>query len=231
MWVFLAGNSFLTPILAIKQMARYSDILRADELKAAKDKLEAWQKLSRAAKREAYQTAVGDHKRLNRASRTGFVQPFGAPDKFWYEAKVLAPASATPEPKTKEENDAALITALLTVISPSATTGYVLAGVPGGAGNMSTQAKKVQFAKVRLTERSGAGESGKISRITGLPYMKYKTNTISTPFGVPAGATDRSEQAARKALRTALLGNPPANNRFVGFTPQGEIGNIVIATA
>lgn len=212
-------------------MARFSDIMRADELKAAKDKLEAWQRLDRAAKRAAYQTAVGDHKRINRASRVGFIQPFGAPEKFWYQAKVLAPASATPEPGTKEENDAALITALLTVISPTATTGYVLAGVPGGAGNISNEAKKVQFAKVKLTERSGTGEPGKLSRMTGMPYMKYRTNTVSTPFGVAAGATDKSEQAARKALRTALLGNPPANNRFVGFTPQGEIGNIVIATA
>ncbi|MEG4032075.1 MULTISPECIES: hypothetical protein [unclassified Microcoleus] len=212
-------------------MARFSDILRADELKAAKDKLETWQKLDRAAKQAAYVAAVGDHKRLNRASRIGFVQPFGAPDKFWYQAKVLAPASATPEPGTKEENDAALITALLTVVSPSATTGYVLGTAPGGAGNISAEAKKVQFAKVKLTERSGNGEPGKISRMTGLPYTKYRTNTVSTPFGVNAEATDKSEQAARKALRAALLGNPPAANRFVGFTPQGEIGDIVIVAA
>ncbi|MEP6517452.1 hypothetical protein [Microcoleus vaginatus] len=209
-------------------MARFSDILRADELKAAKDKLEAWQKLDRAAKRAAYQAAVGDHKRLNRASRVGYVKPFGAPDKFWYQTKVLAPASATPEPNTKEENDAALITALLTVVSPTATTGYVLAAVPDGAGNMSAEAKKVQFAKVKLTERTGNGEPGKLSRMTGLPYMKYRTNTVSSSFGVNGAATDKSEQAARKALRDALLGNPPANNRFVGFTPQGEIGDIVI---
>lgn len=206
-------------------MARFSDILRADELKAAKDKYELWLRLDRAAKQAAYNAAVGDHKRLNRASRVGFVQPFGAPEKFWYKTKVLAPPSETPEPSTKEENDAALITALLTAVSPTAITGYVLGSVPSSAGNMSSEAKKIQFAKVRLTERSGTGEPGKLSRMTGLPYTKYRTNTVSCPFGVDSAATDKSEQAARKALRAALT----APNRFVGFTPQGEIGDIVIA--
>jgi len=205
-------------------MARFSDILRADELKAAKDKLEAWQRLDRAAKQAAYKAAVGDHKRVNRASRTAYIQPFGSPDNFWYEAKALAPAAVTPEPQTTEENDTALITALLLAVSPSATTGYVLGSAPTGANNISNRAKKIQFAKVRITQRSGNGEPGKISRMTGLPYTKYNTNTISTPFGVNQASTDKSEQRARKDLQTALR----ANNRTVGFTPQGDVGNVVV---
>lgn len=205
-------------------MARMSDILRADELKAAKDKYELWLRLDRAAKQAAYATAVGDHRRLNRASRVAYVQPFGAPDNFWYEAKVLAPAAATPAPGTKEENDAALITALLTAVSPTATTGYVLGTAPTAANNVSAEARKIQFAKVKLTQRTGVGTPGKISRLTGLPYTKYQTNTVSCPFGVNATVTDKSEQAAQKALKNALKGD----NRSIGFAAQGDVGNIVI---
>lgn len=205
-------------------MARMSDIMRADELKAAKDVYDLWLKKSRADKQIAYNLAVGDHKRLNRSSRVGYVQPFGAPDNFWYETKVLAPASETPAPNTKEENDTALITALLTAVAPSATTGYVLGTAPTAANNVSAEARKIQFAKVRLTERTGTGQPGKLSRLTGLPYTKYATNTVSCPFGVNSTSTDKSEQAAQKVLKNALKGA----NKSIGFTPQGDVGNIVI---
>ncbi|MEG4964589.1 MULTISPECIES: hypothetical protein [unclassified Microcoleus] len=211
-------------------MARFGDIMRAEELKAAKDKFDAWLKLDRAAKQAAYATAVGNNKRVNRASRIAYIQPFGAPDKFWYETKALASAAATPAPNTKEENDAGLITLVLTATAPTATTGYVLATVPTGAGNVSARAKKIKFATVKVTERTGAG-APQISRMTGRPYLKYATNTVSSPFGVNSSASDKSEQGARKALRTALLGSTPPDNRFVGFSPQGDIGNIVIASA
>lgn len=210
-------------------MARMSDILRADELKAAKDAYELWLRKSRAEKQAAYIAAVGDHKRVNRSSRRVFIQPFGAPEKFWYETKALAPAALNPPAGTKEENDAALITALLAATAGDA--GYVLLAVPAGANNVSNRAKKIQFAKVKCTERTGEG-AAKNSRITGLPYMKYQTNSVSTPFGYKTGTADKSEQAAARAIRSVLLPDAsPPPNRFVGFTSQGDVGNIVIAAS
>lgn len=208
-------------------MARMTDILRADELKAAKDKYEAWLKLDTVQKKAAYATAVGDHKRVNRASRTVFIQPFGGPDNFWYETKALAPAAAAPAPAPNEENEAGLITA---VITATTTAPFVVLTVPAGANNMSNLARKVQFAKVRCTEKTGSG-APKNSRMTGRPYMKYNTNSISSPFGYASGVVDKTEQGAAKLIRAGLMGaNAPAG-RSVGFTPQGFVGNIVKAAA
>jgi hypothetical protein len=208
-------------------MVRMTDILRADELKAAKDKYDLWLKLDQAGKKAAYATAVGDNKRVNRASRTAFIQPFGVPDNFWYETKALAPATEAPTPTPKEINDAALISLVIT--ATITTTPFVVLSVPEGANNISNRAKKIQFAKVKCTERTGAG-ADTISRFTGRSYLKYNTNTISSPFRYAGGTTDKTEQAAARVLRTSLLGTTPPGNRFVSFTPQGDVGNIVNAT-
>ncbi|MEG4108999.1 hypothetical protein [Microcoleus sp. S13_C5] len=208
-------------------MARMTDILRADELKLAKTAYETWLKLDRAAKKAAYATAtgVGGGKRANRGSRIVFIQPFGAPDNFWYETKGLAPAADAPAPTTVEESASGLITAVI-----SATTAFTPLVVPAGANNMSNRARKVQFAKVRCTERAAGAGTPTTSRITGLPYTKYNTNTISSPFGMAPGATDKTEQFAARAIRNSLLTGNPAG-RFVSFTSQGDVGNITKAPA
>jgi hypothetical protein len=99
-------------------MARFSDIRRGEELKAANDLLELWQRKTRAEKKALYLAAtnVGGGKRVNRGSKVGYVQPFGAPDNFWYETQVLAPATEAPTPA--EENAAALILAVVGAAAP-----------------------------------------------------------------------------------------------------------------
>lgn len=200
-----------------RSMARFSDINRADELKAAAIKLAAWRSLDATAKRAAYATAtaIGGGKRANRASQIGFIQPFGDAAKLWIETKILAPPSVTPSPGTSEETVSTLITSVLTAVNP----GISLA-LPDGAGNISVAVKKVQLAKVRLTEKTGAGIPGTVSRMTGFPYTKYNSNTISCPYG--KGGTFTGEAVARGLLRAALLGTTP-NGKSVGFTPQGDV--------
>lgn len=203
-------------------MARMTDIMRADELKAAKDKLETWQKLDRAAKKAAYATAaaVGGGKRVNRGASLGYIQPFGAPDNFWYETKILAAPTAAATPN--EEAAGALITAVITATAP-----FQVLTVPPGTNNIANLAKKVQFAKARCTEKSGAGIAT-TSRVTGLPYTKYASNTVSSPFGVGDGGAVNTEPTARTAIRTALMNGNPAG-RSVGFSPQGFVGNVMKA--
>lgn len=203
-------------------MARFGDIRRGDELKAANDALQLWQRKTRAEKKAAYiaAAAIGGGKRLNRGSKTVFIQPFGAPDNFWYETKTLAPA--TEAPTTAEENAAALILAVV-----SATAAYGFPSVPVGANNMSNQANKIQFAKVRCTEKSGAG-TPTTSRLTGLPYTKYNSNTASSPFG--ANATTKDQPAAVKLIKAILMPpQAPTAGRSVGFTAQGNVGNVARA--
>lgn len=197
-------------------MARFSDINRADELKAAAIKLAAWRALDATAKKASYATAtgVGGGKRANRSSKIGFIQPFGAATKIWYETRVLAPQTETDTPKTNEEAVGNLVTAVLTAIGAG-----ISPELPTGAGNTSVAVTKVQFAKVRLTEKTGA-ETPTNSRITGRPYIKRNSNTVSCPYGKSTTFTD--EATARGLLRTALLGTTPGG-KSVGFTPQGDV--------
>lgn len=205
-------------------MTRFSDIYRADELKAAATALELWRRKTAAEKKAAYTAAaaIGGGKRLNRGTKIGFIQPFGAPDNFWYETKVLAPA--TDAATANEENAASLITAVNT-----ATSSFIFAALPGGANNLSAEAKKVQFAKIRCTEKSSAGTPTN-SRLTARPYTKYSSNTASSPFGASSAALN--EAAARKLIKTLLMppSSPPVG-RSIGFTPQGDIGSVAKATA
>jgi len=207
-------------------MARMQDILRADELKIAKDNFETWLKLDRVAKQAAYTaaTAVGGGKRANRGSAVAFIQPFDAPTNFWYETKVLA-APTTPA-TAAEEAATALITAVM-----AATVGFRVAAVPAGPNNVSNLAKKIEFAKVRCTERDGTGIKTQ-SRITKLPYTKHNSNTISNSFGVgnTTQAVANTEGKARKVIQGLLMAGTPAG-RSVGFKSQGFVGNIVVATA
>ncbi|MEG4458911.1 hypothetical protein [Microcoleus sp. N9_A1] len=204
-------------------MARFSDIYRADELKAAADALELWRRKTAAEKKALYATAtaVAGGKRLNRSTKVGFIQPFGAPDNFWYETKVLA--SATEAPTANEENTASLITAVTTAVSL-----FIFASVPVGANNLSNQAKKVQFAKVRCSEKSGAGVPA-ISRLTSRPYTKYNSNTASSSFGASSAALN--EPTAAKAIKASLMPVTPVAGRSIGFTSQGNIGNVTKAAA
>jgi len=203
-------------------MARFSDINRADELKLAATALNLWRGRSRAEKAALYATAtaVGEGKRLNRGSKIAFIQPFGAPDNFWYETKVLAPATASPT--AKEENVPSLIAAVVSAVQP-----YISAVLPVGPTNMATTAKKIQFAKVMCTEK-GTATFPTTSRMTGRPYVKMNSNTASCPFG--AIALLATQPVVVKIIRTTLMPATPVAGRSVGFTSQGNVGNIIAGT-
>ncbi|MEG4323605.1 MULTISPECIES: hypothetical protein [unclassified Microcoleus] len=205
-------------------MARFSDIYRADELKAAATALEAWRRKTAAEKKALYATAaaVGEGKRLNRGSRIGFIQPFGAPDNFWYETKVLAlPISP---PGEKEEQDNSLVQAVMTAVNS-----FILESVPTGANNLSNKAKNIVFAKVRCTSKKSGNPAPATSRMTGRPYSKFNTNTASSPFGATSAAL--TEPAAQKIIRGTLMPATPVAGRSVGFSPQGYVGSVTKGSA
>jgi hypothetical protein len=64
--------------------ARYSDINRAEQLMAAKTKLDAWRKLDAAARAAAYKAARLGVK-INVGSSVAYVKPFGeTSDNFYW---------------------------------------------------------------------------------------------------------------------------------------------------
>ena len=204
-------------------MARYSDIRRADELKAALDKLELWQKKTRAEKQAAYQaqvTALGS-KKANVGRQPAYINPFGQDGKVWFRGSIPAdpPTPATPS----EEAAAAEITAVITAVTGA--TKRALLATPQTANAQIHNGKKVPFAKVIYTT-TGAGMSTK-SRITDLPYYHVNTTSVSSSFG-QASEADK-EQAARTNLRTVLIGS--ATNKRVSFKPQGNIDVLIVGAA
>jgi hypothetical protein len=195
-------------------MARFSDINRADELQAAATKLRQWRALDTAAKRQAYAASTTEFKRINRASTIAYIQPFGV-NKLFYETKALAFSADTPAPTTKEEND----TTLVGNITGALWAKSIFATIPTGAGNMSVPAKKVKFAKVRVTEQGTGKKNNHTSRFTGRTYTKHETNTLSCPYGKGTSADFASEEKAQAVLRAALK----APKRTISFSAQGDI--------
>lgn len=205
-------------------MGRYSDINRAEELKKARDAYDLWQKKSRAEKQVAFaatQTETGN-KRSNVGRTIAWIQPFGAPDKFFYETYIPGPPSG--DPTAKEENALALITK---VANAARDQGKALTTEPVGSNIVIQQARKIQFAKVIYSE-TGNDIKTVISRITGIPYSYRKTDAVSSNFG-QAASSPISEQATQALLRTTLLGATPTKER-VSFKPQGDI-DVRIAAA
>jgi len=197
-------------------MARYADINRADELMAAKTKLEAWRKLDKAAKATAYAAARLGLK-VNVGKSTAYIRPFGqASDNFYWEANILA-VPTEPAVTGKEENNNTLITNVRTAVI---NAGVVAETAPTGANVSIKRARKIQFSRVVCTVPK-TQRRPTTSRATGLPYNQVETDTVSCPFGQGAAPRD-IEQTARQAIRDALKTSQPTAR--VSFKPQGYVG-------
>ncbi|MEG4964941.1 MULTISPECIES: hypothetical protein [unclassified Microcoleus] len=163
-------------------MARYADINRAEELMAAKTKLEAWRRLDAAAKRAAYQAARLGLK-VNVGWSWGYIKPFGEAGNFFWEAKLLAVPTAAPKPD-KEENNNSLITNVRT----SVVSGGAAVEIKPTTANVSIKrARKIEFARVLCTVPKTQTRDT-ISRTTGKPYTLVETDTVSCAFGRTEGS-------------------------------------------
>ncbi len=205
----------------------YSLIQKADELKAAKDSFEAWQKKSKAEKKalyEAKQAQTGNY-RSARESGILYLIPFGVKpsNNIWVVGSTALSTTAT---SGSSEGASSLITILAGLIVGDAKWGQSTA--PTGAGQIIVESiRKSDLAQVKLVEKgdvvAGAGES----RITGMPYTYRKKDSISSRFGQKIGA-EQEYEAARMAIRTAATGL--TNDQKLYFTNQKEIKLSVTAS-
>jgi hypothetical protein len=195
-------------------MGRFSNINRAEELLAAKNKLDAWRKLDKAAKQAAYKAArMG--LRTNIGRQVGYIQPFGTTGNFWYETKVLSPPQDPATPN--EENETSLINSIVAAIV-GATGKRVITTVPTGANLIIKKARKIEFAKVRVQLTSGASRET-TSRFTAGKYRQIESKSASCSFGA-IGA--ESEQTAQAAIIAAIKATLPT--AIITFVPQGFVG-------
>ena len=196
--------------------ARYSDINRAEQLMAAKTKLDAWRKLDAAAKSAAYKAARLGLK-INVGHSTGYIKAFGEiSDNFYWEARLLAVPTAPPKPEV-EENNNSLITNVRTAVLGA---GGALETRPTGTNVTVKKAKKIELARVLCTLPKSQTKNT-TARTTGRPYTQVESDTVSCPFG-QSTAPNNVEQAVREAIRTALKTSQPTAR--VSFKPQGYVG-------
>ncbi len=191
------------------------DILRADELKQAKDKYESWLKLSAEEKQAAYAAvaSAAGGKRVVRATRLVYIHPFGiSSSKFVYSTKALHPESPDVKDAEKQDKDTAVTTKVTTLVA-----NYLFTSLPVGC--MSNEAKKIQFAKCRVTRIIGEPKGGATSRLTGRKYTKVNTNTLSSPFGSPLAKM--TESAAVSAIMGAF--DKTDKTVKIGFSAQGKM--------
>ncbi|MEG4855701.1 hypothetical protein QUB10_33180 [Microcoleus sp. B5-D4] len=203
-------------------MARFSDIMRADELKAAKDKLEAYMRLDTAAKQAAYKTATKGG-RLLVGKQDGILIPFGrADDKIYVGLKLPAPSDKTVSGE-EQEKDNALITSITSKIVGDTlwarTTKPETATVVGAVGRKQPPAARVIFT------RKGAS-ADRTSRFTGKTYKSPTVTSVSCPFGIKTGATGADRGFSENASDIVVLLKPttPVDDSIaVRVTPQGFI--------
>ncbi|MEG4583439.1 hypothetical protein QUA71_28105 [Microcoleus sp. MON1_C5] len=202
--------------MSLKIMARFRDIMRADELKAQKNAYEAYLKLSTPEKQAAYAASMLG-KRSNVGRQIGYIRPFGGPDNFYYETKVLAAPAKAPTPK--EQTETSLINTVTTAII-AATGKHVVTAVPTGTNLVIKRARKIQFAKVKVIVPGSEVRENRSSRFTGKKYTQTEVNSVSCSFG--RLDQNQNEQDAQTAIINALRSSLP--NATILFTPQGFVG-------
>lgn len=189
--------------------SRFGDIQRGPELQDAYNKLDAWRKLPTAQKKAAYAAVAKPAADRVKTERViVWIQPFGASrDGIYYETKIPAAAQAG-----EGGTEATAVRALI--------DGRFTAAAPAGATDVIIEMPKFRFAQVRISRKTGEVPNS-VSRITGRPYKKIRTNSMSGSFGKNAAQNDYF--AAVKAIKALPAYTNFANTagNSISFRPEG----------
>lgn len=195
--------------------AKYSDINRGPALNDAYNKLESWRKLDPAAKRNAYNGVKKPAaERVITERVLAWIQPFGATkDGIYYETRVPA-ANQTAEGGVGGAGQA-VASLLLALIA-----GRFSPTAPAGATDVIIEIPKFQFAQVRASQRTGTSNPNAVSRLTGRPYTRWRSESMVANFGKSASQTDF--YAAVKAIKGLSQYTTFANAKgnTIGFRPE-----------
>lgn len=191
--------------------AKYSDINRGPELQNLYNKLQDWRKLDPAQKRTLFQSvAKPKTERVLTEFAQSWIRPFSAAkNDIYYETQIPAAAQAG-----EGQDLATLIRTLL--------TGRFTQVAPALATDTLIVVPKFNFAKIRVSKRTGdTGNAAAISRITGKPYTRWRSNSMSGSFG--KSLTQDDYYASVKEIK-ALADYSTFNNvrgNSISFRPEG----------
>lgn len=192
--------------------AKYADINRGPELQNLYNKLQDWRKLDPLQKRTLYRSvAKPATDRVKTEYATSWVRPFtAAKNDIYYETQIPAAAQ-----DATGQQEATLIRTLL--------AGRFTQIIPAGATDTVITVPKFKFAKLRISRRTttGTGDANAVSRITGKPYTRFRTNSMSGNFGKSDAQTDYF-QAVRtiKGINEFSTFNDTKGNSIT-FRPEG----------
>lgn len=191
---------------------RFSDILRADELKAAKDEYEKWMKLSRAEKKAAYNAVItaSGNQRTARQTTPCFVRIYGdtAAIKVYTVSQKITGSTAG----EGTESSSALASSLVTLLKDYTHE------TAAAEKSITIKLKRGDLALCKLSkEKTGAIHNG-TSRFTKIPYRTRLRDTISQRFGQKA---DNSSYFSDKTNITKAVNK--LDGYSVSFEAQGNI--------
>lgn len=184
-------------------MGRFADINRGPELAKAYDALQDWRKLTKAEKKTRYNAVKKTTARVKPERVIAYIVPFSAarPDIF-LQTQVPAP--------TQTETGDAVAAIVRTLIA----TRFVTATPTAANDTIIKPPRGFSFAKVRATRNVGTPNVNAVSRLTGTPYTRISTESMSGNFGQVAGATNF--EAASKAIKAitdyATFNNAPGQS-------------------
>lgn len=191
--------------------AKYSDINRGPELQNLYNKLQDWRKLDPVQKQAAYRAvAKPAAERVKTEYVKSWIRPFSAArDDIYYETKI--PAGT----QTGEGQDVAtLIRTLL--------AGRFTETAPAGATDTLIVIPKFSFAKVRVSRRTGdTGNANAVSRLTGKPYTRWRSNSMSGNFGKSATQSDYYESVKEIKGLAAYKTFDDVRGNTINFKPEG----------
>lgn len=191
-------------------MGRYNDINRGPELKKAYDERQAWLQKSADQKATAYKSVAKPRTDRVRPERIiAYVRPFNiTKEGVYYEARGLS--------ATQVGAGATIAGTARTLVGTR-----VVYDAPAGPADTIIPITRYKFAKVNVTLRTGNADENAKSRITGRPYTRYRTDSISSVFGRLTGdanyqdAVQKIKDSAAYKAFVATVGNR------IGFTPEG----------
>lgn len=191
-------------------MGRYGDINRGPELNKAYLERQTWLQKSADQKQAAYKLVAKPRTARVVPERVpAYIRPFNlAKNGIFYETRGLA--------TTQTGAGSTLGNTAKTIVGPR-----VLYDPPTGDTDTIIDIRKYQFARLSITTRTGPLDPDAKSRITGRPYAKYPTDTVSTPFGKLTAdvnyqdAVDEIKDSEGYKTFIAVVGNR------AGFTPEG----------
>jgi hypothetical protein len=191
----------------------YTDLNRGPQLAKEYDNYQKWLRKTADEKQAAYKAvAKPANERVKPERMPGYILPFNfnKPGIYFETNKLLRP--------TQTGRGGALAGIIRKIVGDKRISDTL----PDATTNSSINIPKYNFAKIELTQRtSQTPDENHKSRITGRPYPKYPTDSMSMPFG--KAADDASYFDAITKMRKDPDFEPfdKAPGNSIRFTPEG----------